>query len=96
MEDWNVELYHRFEKERLQHSVDLVNRIEGDAVKKIIDIGCGSGMSTRPLQNRFPTAAITGADYSLAMLKQAQETLPDVTWFQRDCSRGRREALRSK
>lgn len=90
MEDWNVELYHRFEKERLQPSVDLVNRIEGDAIKKTIDIGCGSGMSTRPLRNRFPTAAITGADYSLAMLKQAQETLPDVTWFQRDCSRGRR------
>lgn len=87
MEDWNVKLYRRFEKERIQPSIDLVNRIAGDSVKRIIDIGCGSGMSTTPLRKRFKTAEIVGADDSAAMLEQAKETLPDVLWMQRDCSK---------
>jgi len=87
MEDWNVKLYSRFEKERIQPSIDLVNRIDGDAIKRIIDIGCGSGMSTRPLRNRFKTAEIVGADYSVSMLEQAKETRDDVLWIQRDCSK---------
>jgi trans-aconitate 2-methyltransferase len=87
MEDWNVTLYRQFEKERAQPSVDLVNRIAGDSFKRIIDIGCGSGMSTLPLQNRFTAAEIMGADSSPSMLTQARETLKDVTWLERDCSK---------
>lgn len=87
MEDWNVTLYRQFEKERAQPSVDLVNRIAGDSFKRIIDIGCGSGMSTLPLRNRFKEAEILGADSSPSMLAQARETLKGVTWLERDCSK---------
>ncbi|OFV71132.1 methyltransferase domain-containing protein [Acetobacterium wieringae] len=87
MEDWNVTLYRQFEKERAQPSIDLVNRIEGDSFKRIIDIGCGSGMSTLPLRNRFKEAEIFGADSSPSMLTQAKETVEDVTWLERDCSK---------
>lgn len=87
MEDWNVTLYRQFEIERAQPSIDLVNRIEGDSFKRIIDIGCGSGMSTLPLRNRFKEAEIFGADSSPSMLTQAKETVKDVTWLERDCSK---------
>lgn len=87
MEDWNVTLYRQFEKERAQPSIDLVNRIEGEAFKRIIDIGCGSGMSTMPLRNRFKKAEIVGADSSPSMLAQARETCEAVTWLERDCSK---------
>lgn len=87
MEDWNVELYHQYEKERLQPSIDLVNRIVSDSFKRIIDIGCGSGMSTLPLKKRFKQAEIVGADLSAAMLEKAKEMISDVTWLKRDCSK---------
>ena len=86
MEDWNVKLYQQFEKERAQPSIDLVNRIEGDSFKRIIDIGCGSGMSTMPLRNRFKQAEIVGADASPAMLAQARAISNEVNWLERDCS----------
>ncbi|AFA47422.1 methyltransferase domain-containing protein [Acetobacterium woodii] len=87
MEDWNVKLYHQYEKERLQPSIDLVNRIAKDSFNRIIDIGCGSGMSTLPLRKRFKKAEIVGVDLSAAMLEKAKETISDVTWLKRDCSK---------
>lgn len=87
MEDWNVKLYRQFEKERAQPSIDLVNRIDGGSFKRIIDIGCGSGMSTMPLRNRFKEAEIVGVDSSPSMLTQARTTVKDVTWLERDCSK---------
>ncbi len=87
MEDWNVTRYHQFEKERVQPSLDLVNRIAGDSFKRIIDIGCGSGMSTQPLRKQFAEAEILGADSSPSMLSQARSTFMDVTWLERDCSK---------
>lgn len=87
MEDWNVTLYRQFEKERAQPSIDLVNRIAPDSFNRIIDIGCGSGMSTMPLRNRFKKAEIMGADSSISMLTKAREMMNDVTWLERDCSK---------
>lgn len=87
MEDWNVTLYRQFEKERAQPSIDLVNRIEGNFLKRIIDIGCGSGMSTLPLRNRFKKAEIIGVDSSPSMLSKAKDTIVNVTWLERDCNK---------
>lgn len=54
MADWDVKGYHRFEKQRRQPSIDLAARIEGVNAKRIIDVGCGSGMSTGELIKRWP------------------------------------------
>jgi trans-aconitate 2-methyltransferase len=62
--DWNPDLYLKFNKERIQPSIDLVSRIDCKTPKNIIDIGCGPGNSTQVLYNRWPEANIVGADNS--------------------------------
>lgn len=84
---WSADMYGKFEKERKQPSIDLVNRIEEGKFERIIDIGCGSGMSTLPLKKRFADSEIVGVDLSENMLEKARESISDVTWLQRDCSR---------
>lgn len=51
----------------------------------ILDLGCGTGWFTRRLRERFPTAAIIGADLSPGMLAQAAGAgVPGVRWLQAD------------
>jgi trans-aconitate 2-methyltransferase len=82
---WNADLYNKFGKERIQPSRDLTTRIVIDDCKRILDVGCGSGMSTYCIKERFPNAEITGVDLSENMLNKASELVPDATWVQRDC-----------
>ena len=43
---------------------------------KILDLGCGTGLATEVLQERFPNATITGLDYSEAMLDIYRKRFP--------------------
>ena len=54
MSDWNSKQYLKFEKQRTQPSIDLANRIAVESPRRLIDIGCGPGNSTKALANRFP------------------------------------------
>jgi len=78
--DWNPELYLKFDKERIQPSIDLVSRIDFDNPKNIIDIGCGPGNSTQILSQRWPKSQITGVDNSLAMIEKAKLDFPSQEW----------------
>lgn len=84
---WNADIYDRFGKERLQPSIDLINRISGKNFNRILDVGCGTGMSTSALAASWKAAEITGVDLSEEMLKKAKESLTSVTFIQRDCSK---------
>ena len=84
---WNADIYDRFGKERLQPSIDLINRISGNNFKRILDVGCGTGMSTAALAANWKAAEIIGVDLSEEMLKKARESLTKVTFIQRDCSK---------
>lgn len=79
--DWNPELYLKFNKERLQPSIDLVSRIDYNNPGSIIDIGCGPGNSTQVLYNRWPDANIVGADNSPAMIAKAKADFPNQKWL---------------
>ncbi len=81
---WDVDLYARYEAERLRPSLDLVAQIPDRGFQRILDAGCGSGMSTAPLRARWPGATVVGADSSQEMLENAQETVSPVTWELRD------------
>lgn len=84
---WNSEIYEKFKNNRIQPSIDLTNRIELNNCKRIIDIGCGSGMSTIVLRKKWESAEIIGVDYSENMLNKAKERIEDVTWIKKDCSK---------
>jgi len=78
--DWNPDLYLKYDRERIQPSIDLVSRIECDNALKIIDIGCGPGNSTQILVQRWPDSQITGIDNSPAMIEKARKDYPNQNW----------------
>lgn len=87
MEDWNAKAYEAYHHERIQPSIDLVSRIKKQEVKLIIDIGCGSGMSTLQLATRWPKARLVGIDYSESMLKKARQLSIQAEWLRKDCNK---------
>ncbi|MGN0114516.1 MAG: methyltransferase domain-containing protein [Acutalibacteraceae bacterium] len=86
MPQWNADKYSEFINERTQPAIDLANRISLDNPKKIIDIGCGPGNSTRVLANRFFGAHIVGADNSQDMIDKAKGQNPDLDFMIFDAS----------
>ena len=46
--------------------------------KKILDLGCGSGISTRYLMKRFPKSSIIGFDLSPQMLALCHKKFPSI------------------
>ena len=84
---WSAEIYNRYGKERMQPSVDLAARIKDMKFQRILDVGCGTGMSTASFVSAWENAEIIGVDLSKEMLEKAREILPTVTFIQRDCSK---------
>lgn len=82
--EWNADLYLRFERERTQPSIDLINRINIDNPKTIVDIGCGPGNSTAVLRERWQFAEIVGVDHSEQMIQKATENYPEGKWILSD------------
>lgn len=78
MFEWNANQYLKFKNQRTQPAIDLVNRINIENPKKIIDLGCGPGNSTAVLAERFKGAAILGVDNSEDMITTAKENYPQL------------------
>ncbi len=78
--DWKPDLYLKFNKERIQPSIDLVSRIDFENPLKIIDIGCGPGNSTQIIRKRWVNSKIIGIDSSPAMIEKASSDFPDQEW----------------
>ncbi len=78
MNGWSSVQYLKFKAERTQPSVDLAARIPTNSPKKIIDIGCGPGNSTRVLKDKYPAACIFGVDSSPDMIAKAKNDNPDM------------------
>lgn len=84
---WNDNIYRMFYGDRIQPSIDLVNRINVENCEHILDIGCGSGMSTMVLKNNYPNAKkIVGIDLSKEMLAEAKKQDADIVWIEKNCS----------
>ncbi len=84
MPDWNPEQYEKFIKDRTQPAIDLANRLEVKEAKCILDLGCGTGNSTKILKDRSPNARVIGADNSDEMLAKAKKTHPDIEFIHLD------------
>lgn len=84
--DWTPELYHRFADERLRPALDLLAQVHLSAPEEIVDLGCGSGLSTAPLVARWPTARVVGLDTSPAMLAAAAKAVAGATFAEADAT----------
>jgi trans-aconitate 2-methyltransferase len=81
MDSWNAQKYLQFKNERAQPAIDLVEKINLDNPKNIIDIGCGPGNSTQILKNKWADSTIIGLDSSENMIKKAKKDYPDQIWI---------------
>ena len=86
MQLWDAQRYDRFEAERARPSRELIARIPLRKPRRILDLGCGSGLSTIELARAFPKSEIVGVDLSPDMLKAAAKRLPGVAFRQGDAS----------
>ncbi|QNP49418.1 trans-aconitate 2-methyltransferase [Diaphorobacter aerolatus] len=84
MQDWNPQLYSRYEDERTRPARELLARVPLSNPSHVVDLGCGPGNSTELLVARFPNARVTGVDNSKAMLESAAKRLPGVDFVAAD------------
>ena len=78
--DWNPALYDRFADERERPSRDLLARVPLAQADLVVDLGCGSGLSTKPLIERFSGAKVIGIDTSPAMLAKARKSVSGASY----------------
>jgi trans-aconitate 2-methyltransferase len=70
---WDPGTYLRFAGERARPFAELTARIDADAPRLVVDLGCGDGSVTATLAARWPGARVVGVDSSPAMLTAAAE-----------------------
>lgn len=78
MDNWNAELYLKFEAQRTRPSLDLVRSLGDISPELVVDIGCGPGNSTAVVKAAFPKARVIGADNSPAMIEKARKNYPHL------------------
>jgi len=84
MPQWDAGQYLLFGDERTQPAIDLVSRIKVATPRRIVDLGCGPGNSTRVLRQRWPHAEIIGLDSSPEMLEAARASGVAAQWLHAD------------
>ncbi|MFC7405383.1 methyltransferase domain-containing protein [Georgenia alba] len=85
-EMWDAHAYERFGDFRARPIGDLLHRVEAADPRLVVDLGCGSGASTRPLAARWPGARVVGVDSSPDMLARARQasTSSRIQWVEAD------------
>ena len=68
---WDPARYLRFAGERARPFLDLVARVDAEAPRTVVDLGCGEGALTASLAQRWPEASVVGVDSSDTMLAAA-------------------------
>jgi trans-aconitate 2-methyltransferase len=81
---WDPAQYLKFAGHRLRPAVDLLTRIDVAEPAEVYDLGAGAGNATRLLQERWPSARVTGVDESREMLAKAAAAAPEIAWEHAD------------
>ncbi|KNC18882.1 trans-aconitate methyltransferase [Arthrobacter sp. RIT-PI-e] len=69
---WNPGTYARYAGHRGRPFLDLLSRIDAEAPRTVVDLGCGPGELTEILARRWPGAEVTGIDSSEDMIAAAR------------------------
>lgn len=77
-EPWDPGTYGSFAAERGAAAGDLTARVDLDAPRRALDLGCGSGAAVRALRERWPSISIVAVDNSKEMLAAGRRDCPDV------------------
>lgn len=83
---WDPSRYGQFSSERARPFADLMSRVDTDAPRLVVDLGCGHGPLTLSLAERWPDARVVGVDSSAEMLADARSRDSDgrVEWIEAD------------
>ncbi len=79
---WNPDQYLKFAQPRFRPALDLLARVDADAPRTVVDLGCGTGNVTQVLAARWGQAKIIGVDDSAEMLAQARSAHAGIDWRQ--------------
>jgi trans-aconitate 2-methyltransferase len=70
---WNPDVYLTFADHRGRPFYDLLSRVNADAPRRVVDLGCGPGNLTATLAQRWPDAVVEAWDSSVEMVESARE-----------------------
>lgn len=79
IEHQRLELQHRLFRQLMGNKI-LHVALEDDAVRKILDVGCGTGTVTHEMALMFPNAQVYGAD--LSPVPRVRPQLSNITYIQ--------------
>jgi ubiquinone/menaquinone biosynthesis C-methylase UbiE len=67
---------------------DVVLRaLHGNRMRRVLDIGCGTGQLAARIHEELPAAAVVGCDFSAGMLERAANRVEAITWVRGDAGR---------
>jgi trans-aconitate 2-methyltransferase len=69
---WDPQTYLTYAEERTRPARDLLAAIDVRNPQRVVDLGCGTGTSTRLLAARWPEADVLGTDSSPEMIDAAR------------------------
>jgi trans-aconitate 2-methyltransferase len=69
---WDPDRYLAYADERGRPFLDLIARIDAEAPRRVVDLGCGPGNLTGLLAKRWPEADVLGVDSSPEMIERAR------------------------
>jgi trans-aconitate 2-methyltransferase len=69
---WDPKTYLTYADERTRPARDLLAAVAVADPRRVVDLGCGTGTSTRLLAARWPDAEVVGSDSSPEMVEAAQ------------------------
>ncbi|UQS15451.1 methyltransferase domain-containing protein [Pseudomonas sp. HS6] len=82
--DWDAKAYQQFSRLRQRPVHELLDRVELHNPQRIYDLGCGTGIATQLLAERWPRAQLAGIDSSEKMLDEARSLPIKASWQQCD------------